>query len=508
MVFFEIKFQKKSYFIKIGFLIALSVVRNIFKFLRRSTMAMFSTTTSTSTKPSTLSYLNDGKDIYSSAEMAAKFNSLTGEHYTAKDVENKFGKSYVTDSDLYFMLEGKNGTTADGKLLGSEVNHFMGKSVSETTPPADFKYWQDNKAQYSVTEIAQQIAQMTGKQVNPADIAALVGGKQMLSDFDVLVLMDKSRDGVIKKEEVDNFITASEIETTPSLPTMGTSYIYQGDGLWSYSAEDFMSKIKNSLGITLTEEQVKSRFMGDDGVFRLDDRILKNMIDANKDGKLSQTEINTIFPLAEDSLIEKTATYIGDGKSNYTPVQVANALSHVTGKTISEAEVNAITGGKKTITDYDMFQLFDVNRDGKVSTKEAQRLLTDGALETDFKYLNDVKTSYTPTELSKELSKIGIIATPTEIQQKFGKSVITDNDIFNLLDKVNPQTGYKDGVLKQEDVRRSPIPEPFPRFGITPLSNTASNPYLKVLLGGQETVLGQNPQLDMMRYMTGNIQMM
>ena len=473
-------------------------------------MTMFSATSSPSMNPNISGYLNDGKDIYSSAEMATKFNRLTGENYTAKDVENKFGKSYVTDADLYFMLEGKNGKIADGTLVASEIGHFMENVVTENTTALDFKYWQDNKTQYSVGEIAQQITAMTGKKVNPADISALAGGKQVLSDFDVLVLMDKSRDGKVNKAEVNNFITTSALETLPT--TIGTPYQYQGDGVWDYTPQNFMNKIKNSLGVTLTEEQVRSAFTGDDGTFRLDDRILKNKVDMNKDGKISHSEILPMtqgggLPSMPESLYE-SVTYLGDGKTSYTPAEVASIASNLTGKMISEADVNMLTGGAKAITDYDMFQLFDVNRDGKVTTREAQRLLSDGVLQSDFKYLNDSKTSYTPTELSKELSKIGIIASPSEIQQKFGKSVITDNDIFKVLDKVNPQTGYKDGILKQEDIRRAPIPEPYPRFGIMPVSNHASDPYLNVLLGEQGNTLGENPQLDMIRYMTGNIQMM
>lgn len=402
-------------------------------------------------KEPSIDYLSDnvfqGIVSYDAAQVAEAFSKITGENYSKADVEAKFGSDTITDFDLYAFAESG---TKDGFISKSEVLKFMGTpSDDDMMMGGDFAYLKDDTTTYSLQQVADKIAEVTGKTINPDDLSAFVEGRDYMTDFEMLMLIDQNKDGSVSTSELDDLIMNNNISYDYEDDTEETTSLYRGDGAWRYDDQEFIDKIEADFGITLSDDQVTHLF----GDRPINDRRIENKIDMDQDGFISETELKSAFDIQDDMTspdIDEFA-YLSDDVFTYTPAEVADVVSSLTGQAITEADVNSLTGGKAEITDIDMFRLFDPNRDGIFTTDEANRLLDKGALNKAFYYLNDSQTSYSLGDLSAELASIGVDMTEDELYDMFGKETITDADILEMLDRKSELTGVSNGILDRRD---------------------------------------------------------
>ena len=382
---------------------------------------------------------------YSSEDVAMMFKALTGQDFSANDIEQKFGKERITDFDLYSMVDG--GAVKDGFLNPQEIMNFM---MADTSKEASFDYLNDEKTSYSLEEVADLIRQQTGKIIDPMDLSKLVNGRSEITDFEMIMLLDHNRNGKAETIEMDSLISDFNInydleDDVTDVSDDNIKSLYQGDGIWTYSVDDFKERALNDFGITLSDDQVQNVF-GD----RINDRGILNQVDANKDGYISLAEMKSVFDVPEQEA--QDINYLSDDKAIYSSDEVATLLAQATGNEVTVDDVEALTGGKTAISDAMMFNMFDTNKDGTVSIDEANNLISGENQDNSFGYLSDDKTYYTSHELSEELNKIDVDMTANDVEDVFGSDVITDLDILETLDKESPYTGLKDGILSKDDI--------------------------------------------------------
>jgi len=382
---------------------------------------------------------------YASEDVAQMFSALTGHNFTAEQIEQKFGKERITDYDLYAVVD--NGEAKDGFLHPAEILHFMKLDDSEETT---FHYLSDDETSYSLEDVAEEIRQATGKIIDPENLSTLINGRTEMTNFEVMMLLDHNRDGKADRFEMDNLISSFQItydlddETDDTDSIDDITSLYRGDGAWSYSIDDFKTRALDEFNIELTDDEI-TELLGTS----ITDRSIEENIDVNDDGYISTSELSDAFEYSISDA--ENINYIGDDTAFYSTEEVAELLSQATGETVTETQVETLTGGETAISDQIMFNLFDADKNGIVETDEAEIAIEGLETETSFNYLADEATSYSPQELATALNGINSDISADDIEGIFGTDTITDSNILEMLDKADPYTAFKDGIITSSD---------------------------------------------------------
>lgn len=405
---------------------------------------MMNTFNTSTNKNRVIDYIGDdlvgNKPSYSSNEIAKSFSLVTGKEYSNSDIQRQFGKSNITDADLYQMVD-LNGK-ADGYLTASEIKKFMSstpaKSGDATADNNSFSYLEDGKTEYSLKEVSDKIANSTGKRVLEADLKKLMGGKETINDFEMMLLFDtQPRDGRISSSEMNDLISDFKINysTESNTGNTDTPYkdmkqtLYKGDGKWDYTKDEFKKKMKDDLGINLSDNDIKKLF----GDSQINDRNIQRMLDINNDGNIADKELN--FSLNDYKLpTNNKFDYLSDNKNAYTKSEAMSELSKLLQTPMTDAQFSKLFGDKTKVSDADLLTVIDkFSPNGSINTTDLNSAIAQPKVTIEFDYLSDSKQSYTAEDLAKLISQdTGVNITAQNISDFFGKDMITDSEILGL----------------------------------------------------------------------------
>lgn len=153
-----------------------------------------------------------------------------------------------------------------------------------------FDYIHDEKTRYTPEEAAKELSYISRREITADDIREKSGNKELLTDQDMLKLLDQNRDGLVGRFEIEQF--------TRHGPASG-GFKYLKDNSFTYNPDQTAEALQAKTGVTLTADQIKSVFDSEeisdsDMLYRLDGA--SPLQNGRADGVITRDEVlNAVY---------------------------------------------------------------------------------------------------------------------------------------------------------------------------------------------------------------------
>ena len=220
-------------------------------------------------------YRGDGQWSYTTEEFKDRLENEFGIDVTDEEITDVFGTT-INDRAIDEKIDIDN----DGYISTSEINNAFGKTPVE---PTDIEYLSDDKTFYSSEDVAGLLSQATGQDVTAADVEALTGGQDTITDEMMFNLFDRNKNGTVEISEAEALLTDGA----------QTSFDYLADEKTSYTAEELSEELKKidvDASVDDIIELFGSETITDDDILQ----ILDNPFSGFKDGKITKLEVKLL----------------------------------------------------------------------------------------------------------------------------------------------------------------------------------------------------------------------